>query len=84
MTKKDFEALAEAIKEITARKAHGDRIAEIIADKLKNKYPRFNKEKFLKACHGEHIHKWGKPKASGLRWCQTCDATIDKDGGIIN
>jgi hypothetical protein len=37
--------------------------------------------------NGEHIHKWGSPKESEtgeiIYWCESCDATKDSDGGII-
>lgn len=46
-----------------------------IAQKIAGDYPNLVKE-----CQ----HIWGKPKASGLRWCEKCDATKDSDGGIIN
>ena len=32
---------------------------------------------------GEHGHEWDKADVQGTRWCKTCTATIDSDGGII-
>lgn len=50
MTKKDFELIASIIKEINIRKAKGDRIAILFANELKSKYPRFDSDRFIKAC----------------------------------
>jgi hypothetical protein len=51
MTKKDFELIAGCI--IACKKAGlitSDSIADYFAIELANKNPRFNKEKFLRAC----------------------------------
>jgi len=55
MTRKDFQVIAEAIKDINARKAHGDRIAELMAEALKKTNPRFDKKRFLTACGVEKV-----------------------------
>lgn len=50
MTKKHFQLVADVVKEINVRKAHGPRIAELFADALAATNPLFNREKFLAAC----------------------------------
>ena len=50
MTKKDFELIAITIKDINDRKATGDRISELFADNLQIVNPRFDHDKFLRAC----------------------------------
>lgn len=47
MTRKDYILIAQAIKEINATKAKGERIAQIFADVLKNDNERFNEDKFI-------------------------------------
>lgn len=42
--------IAETIKEINARKATGERIAEIFADALASTNPAFDRERFTEAC----------------------------------
>jgi sigma54-dependent transcription regulator len=52
MTRKDFELIAEAIKEITASDYPQDRKdkAQLFASVLATTNPRFNRELFMKAC----------------------------------
>jgi len=67
MTKKDFELIAKTIDDgrklpIEIREtekrytSHDDLIAEMFADRLSEVNPRFNRERFLKAC-GVEIEK---------------------------
>lgn len=53
MTKKDYIKIAEVIKDINARKATGDRIAELFAEMLLADNERFNKTMFIKYIKGE-------------------------------
>jgi len=52
MTKKDYELIAQAVKEITANDYPQDRQdkANLFATALANTNPRFNRSTFLKAC----------------------------------
>jgi len=57
MTRKDYEIIAKAITEAFAweiGKKEGEhaisRVAHILANSLRNDNPRFNEDKFLKAC----------------------------------
>lgn len=50
MSKKDFELIASIIKESYGGKLQGRVLAFTFAEKLSEKYPKFNKERFLKAC----------------------------------
>lgn len=83
MTKKDYELIASAIKlanVYNAMHAIGTRnivesttecIARNVCQRLEEKNPRFNKEKFLKVCGVEiesHICQHNNPKAC----CATC------------
>ncbi len=49
MTRKDFQIIANAIKEVNQRKAKGERIAQLFADALQNTNPNFNRERFIEA-----------------------------------
>ena len=52
MTRKDFELIAEAVKELTADYYQKDKenTAELFARVLATTNPRFNRELFLTAC----------------------------------
>lgn len=57
MTKKDFELIASVIAQFGRVRQNADFLADIMAEKLSEKYPRFNREKFLKACGVEVEYK---------------------------
>jgi hypothetical protein len=52
MTKKDYELIAQAVREITANDYPQDRQdkANLFATALANTNPRFNRSTFLEAC----------------------------------
>lgn len=50
MTRKHFQVIANAIKDINQRQAKGERIAEIMAFHLQATNPRFDATIFLNAC----------------------------------
>jgi len=57
MTRKDYELIAKAIAEAfeweqgkTEREHAISRVAHILANSLRNDNPRFNEDRFLKAC----------------------------------
>ena len=52
MTKKDYELIAGAVKELTADYYQRDKenTADLFARVLANTNPLFNKDKFIKAC----------------------------------
>ena len=50
MTRKDFELIAKAIRESTTNKDKRLFMAEVFASFLSNTNPRFNKDRFLRAC----------------------------------
>ena len=57
--KKDFDLIAQAIKDIIERKAKNKRIAEIMADALEATSPKFDRIKFLEACGVKVCKKCG-------------------------
>ena len=90
MTKKDYELIAKCIKDsrdlpVEIRlcgdnplyTSHEDLLANLFASNLINTSPRFDKEKFLKACGVEntHIHDYLASDVIGNKYqynCQTC------------
>ena len=58
MTRQHFQFIAEVIEAMDAQQPHGSsQIARHFAKHLKRTNPRFNEERFLKACNhiGEHV-----------------------------
>ena len=57
MTRKDFRAIAETIKNLDVNERNRLHIANSFANMLKHTNPRFDRERFLKACaaSGENI-----------------------------
>lgn len=52
MTRKDFELIAGAIRDISTKDQKAGQIAgEVFANKLQGTNPSFNKQRFLKACN---------------------------------
>ncbi len=52
MTRKDFEAIASVVRDFsfTGDGRDRERLARALADELRLKNPRFNRDRFLKAC----------------------------------
>ena len=57
MTAKDFELIAKIISSIPHGKQYA---ADAFADALASKFPRFDRERFMKACLGPHYVGHGK------------------------
>lgn len=53
MTKKDFKLIAAALASIPCHEATRSAFAEALANTLATTNPRFDREKFLRACRGE-------------------------------
>ena len=53
MTEKDYNLIAEAIYEVDISQAATEIVAEALAVRLRTDNPRFDREKFIKACLGE-------------------------------
>ena len=57
MTKKHFKLIASVISSIPQGKQY---VADAFADELASKFPRFDRERFMKACLGPHYVGHGK------------------------
>lgn len=76
MTKKDFELIAGVIKKNYNLTFINYNLLNDITEKLAEKNPRFNKEKFLSAC-GVEVDKsyceCGNEKEEDMIYCKECE-----------
>lgn len=88
MTKKDFELIAYIISEIfdkhRDRTRNGQQIAKKFAEMLAEKYPKFNKFRFMGACINPQCPEckqevWDIAKGSKLNKCWNCGLAFDNE-----